>query len=105
MDMVCEHLNLLEKDYFGLTFADTDTQKVSVFVFFLEIYITVTSLGTFQCINMRGSENDLYSSRSLAGSPLSRVHYPSFKDEWKMEISTLESGQEAIEKLVQFEKR
>lgn len=29
MDTVCEHLNLLEKDYFGLTFADTDTQKVS----------------------------------------------------------------------------
>lgn len=29
MDMVCEHLNLLEKDYFGLTFADADTQKVS----------------------------------------------------------------------------
>jgi len=29
MDMVCEHLNLLEKDYFGMTFADTDTQKVS----------------------------------------------------------------------------
>ncbi|XP_037345831.2 band 4.1-like protein 1 isoform X8 [Pungitius pungitius] len=27
MDMVCEHLNLLEKDYFALTFADTDTQK------------------------------------------------------------------------------
>ncbi|XP_025763282.1 protein 4.1 isoform X10 [Oreochromis niloticus] len=27
MDMVCEHLNLLEKDYFGLTFADTDSQK------------------------------------------------------------------------------
>ncbi|KAM7006126.1 uncharacterized protein LKV04_002746 isoform 4-T4 [Tautogolabrus adspersus] len=27
MDTVCEHLNLLEKDYFGLTFADTDNQK------------------------------------------------------------------------------
>uniref|UniRef100_M3ZU83 Band 4.1-like protein 1 n=1 Tax=Xiphophorus maculatus TaxID=8083 RepID=M3ZU83_XIPMA len=27
MDMVCEHLNLLEKDYFGLTFADTESQK------------------------------------------------------------------------------
>ncbi|KAM9813799.1 band 4.1-like protein 1 [Neosynchiropus ocellatus] len=27
MDLVCEHLNLLEKDYFGLTFADADTQK------------------------------------------------------------------------------
>lgn len=37
MDMVCEHLNLLEKDYFGLTFADTDTQKVS------KLCATVTS--------------------------------------------------------------
>lgn len=37
MDMVCEHLNLLEKDYFGLTFADTDTQKVS------ELCATITS--------------------------------------------------------------
>jgi len=27
--MVCEHLNLLEKDYFGLTFCDSDSQKVS----------------------------------------------------------------------------
>ncbi|XP_069022571.1 band 4.1-like protein 1 isoform X5 [Embiotoca jacksoni] len=27
LDLVCEHLNLLEKDYFGLTFADTDSQK------------------------------------------------------------------------------
>nr|XP_058143010.1 band 4.1-like protein 1 isoform X29 [Dasypus novemcinctus] len=26
-DLVCEHLNLLEKDYFGLTFCDTDSQK------------------------------------------------------------------------------
>ncbi|XP_068170826.1 band 4.1-like protein 1 isoform X1 [Antennarius striatus] len=27
MDVVCEHLNLLEKDYFGLSFADADLQK------------------------------------------------------------------------------
>ncbi|KAL4646389.1 protein 4.1-like [Arapaima gigas] len=27
LDMVCEHLNLLEKDYFGLMFFDTDSQK------------------------------------------------------------------------------
>ncbi|XP_046289174.1 band 4.1-like protein 1 isoform X21 [Marmota monax] len=27
-DLVCEHLNLLEKDYFGLTFCDADSQKV-----------------------------------------------------------------------------
>ncbi|XP_029467622.1 band 4.1-like protein 1 isoform X3 [Rhinatrema bivittatum] len=26
-DTVCEHLNLLEKDYFGLTFSDSDSQK------------------------------------------------------------------------------
>ncbi|XP_030623669.1 band 4.1-like protein 1 [Chanos chanos] len=26
-DMVCDHLNLLEKDYFGLAFYDTDNQK------------------------------------------------------------------------------
>ncbi|XP_025021186.1 band 4.1-like protein 1 isoform X2 [Python bivittatus] len=26
-DLVCEHLNLLEKDYFGLTFCDSDSQK------------------------------------------------------------------------------
>lgn len=37
MDMVCEHLNLLEKDYYGLTFADTDTQKVR------ELFATINS--------------------------------------------------------------
>lgn len=29
-DKVCEHLNLLEKDYFGLTYRDAENQKVSV---------------------------------------------------------------------------
>uniref|UniRef100_A0A663EPH5 Erythrocyte membrane protein band 4.1 like 3 n=1 Tax=Aquila chrysaetos chrysaetos TaxID=223781 RepID=A0A663EPH5_AQUCH len=28
-DKVCEHLNLLEKDYFGLTYRDTENQKVT----------------------------------------------------------------------------
>ncbi|XP_042589299.1 band 4.1-like protein 1 isoform X2 [Cyprinus carpio] len=27
LELVCEHLNLLEKDYFGLTFSDSDSQK------------------------------------------------------------------------------
>ncbi|XP_076840526.1 uncharacterized protein LOC143485147 isoform X3 [Brachyhypopomus gauderio] len=27
LDMVCDHLNLLEKDYFGLSFCDADSQK------------------------------------------------------------------------------
>lgn len=31
LDMVCDHLNLLEKDYFGLSFYDADNQKVSLF--------------------------------------------------------------------------
>lgn len=31
-DTVCEHLNLLEKDYFGLTFCDSDSQKVMLVV-------------------------------------------------------------------------
>lgn len=29
-DKVCEHLNLLEKDYFGLTYRDTENQKVTL---------------------------------------------------------------------------
>lgn len=29
-DKVCEHLNLLEKDYFGITFRDVENQKVGV---------------------------------------------------------------------------
>ena len=29
LDMVCEHLNLLEKDYFGLMYSDAESQKVS----------------------------------------------------------------------------
>lgn len=28
-DKVCEHLNLLEKDYFGLSFQESPEQKVS----------------------------------------------------------------------------
>lgn len=32
-DKVCEHLNLLEKDYFGLTYRDTENQKVTYKIF------------------------------------------------------------------------
>lgn len=69
MDMVCEHLNLLEKDYFGLTFADTDTQKVS------ELCATITSWEVSGHKHVAHKTN-LYSSRLLAGSTLSGVHYP-----------------------------
>lgn len=27
-DKICDHLNLLEKDYFGITYRDVDNQKV-----------------------------------------------------------------------------
>lgn len=63
MDMVCEHLNLLEKDYFGLTFADTDTQKVS------ESCATLThrEAVAHQC----NAQTNLYSAQWLAVPALS----------------------------------
>lgn len=34
-DKVCDHLNLLEKDYFGITYRDVENQKVNIgFVFY-----------------------------------------------------------------------
>lgn len=59
MDMVCEHLNLLEKDYFGLTFADADTQKVS------ESGATLKPRGKCFCINTLLSGQSVF--LSLAG--------------------------------------
>lgn len=35
-DKVCEHLNLLEKDYFGITFRDVENQKVVPFISSIE---------------------------------------------------------------------
>uniref|UniRef100_A0A3Q4HWX4 FERM domain-containing protein n=1 Tax=Neolamprologus brichardi TaxID=32507 RepID=A0A3Q4HWX4_NEOBR len=31
-DLICHHLNLLEKDYFGIRYVDPDKQRVSVFL-------------------------------------------------------------------------
>lgn len=31
-DLICHHLNLLEKDYFGIRYVDPDKQRVSIFV-------------------------------------------------------------------------
>lgn len=39
-DKVCEHLNLLEKDYFGITYRDVENQKVNIWLLFF-----VVSLG------------------------------------------------------------
>lgn len=38
LDMVCEHLNLLEKDYFGLSFSDTECQKVRVISYIVQLH-------------------------------------------------------------------
>uniref|UniRef100_A0A3B5LXH8 FERM domain-containing protein n=1 Tax=Xiphophorus couchianus TaxID=32473 RepID=A0A3B5LXH8_9TELE len=32
-DLICHHLNLLEKDYFGIRYVDPDKQRVSTFLF------------------------------------------------------------------------
>lgn len=31
-DLICHHLNLLEKDYFGIRYVDPDKQRVSIFI-------------------------------------------------------------------------
>lgn len=36
-DKVCEHLNLLEKDYFGITYRDVENQKVNIWFVFHNI--------------------------------------------------------------------
>ena len=35
LEKVCEHLNLLEKDYVGITFRDVENQKVGVCLCFM----------------------------------------------------------------------
>lgn len=40
-DRVCEHLNLLEKDYFGITYRDVENQKVKAKV---HLHTTVYSI-------------------------------------------------------------
>lgn len=32
-DLICHHLNLLEKDYFGIRYVDPDKQRVSIFIY------------------------------------------------------------------------
>lgn len=31
-DLICHHLNLLEKDYFGIRYVDPDKQRASIFI-------------------------------------------------------------------------
>lgn len=38
-DKVCEHLNLLEKDYFGITYRDIENQKVKLNIWFVFIML------------------------------------------------------------------
>lgn len=38
-DKVCEHLNLLEKDYFGITYRDIENQKVKISMWFVFIML------------------------------------------------------------------
>uniref|UniRef100_A0A674N3V7 Erythrocyte membrane protein band 4.1 like 3 n=1 Tax=Takifugu rubripes TaxID=31033 RepID=A0A674N3V7_TAKRU len=37
-DKVCEHLNLLERDYFGITYRDVENQKVNMWFVFYNFY-------------------------------------------------------------------
>uniref|UniRef100_A0A672Q4X2 Band 4.1-like protein 1 n=1 Tax=Sinocyclocheilus grahami TaxID=75366 RepID=A0A672Q4X2_SINGR len=51
LDMVCEHLNLLEKDYFGLTFSDTESQKVRVHLLHPPIILFLL-YNCYNCFNL-----------------------------------------------------
>lgn len=42
-DKVCEHLNLLEKDYFGLLFYENSEQKVSPYDGFACLFVFLNS--------------------------------------------------------------
>jgi len=43
-DKVCEHLNLLEKDYFGLLFYENSEQKVSLYGgFFICLFFCIAT--------------------------------------------------------------
>lgn len=37
-DLICHHLNLLEKDYFGIRYVDPDKQRVSVFCVYTNVH-------------------------------------------------------------------
>lgn len=39
-DKVCEHLNLLEKDYFGITYRDVENQKVNIWLLFFIVLLS-----------------------------------------------------------------
>lgn len=43
-DKVCEHLNLLEKDYFGITYRDVENQKVKINIWFVFIMLLMDRL-------------------------------------------------------------
>lgn len=42
-DKVCEHLNLLEKDYFGLLFYENSDQKVSLYEGFVSLFFYIAT--------------------------------------------------------------
>ena len=43
-DKVCEHLNLLEKDYFGITYRDVENQKVKIIIWFVFIMLLMACM-------------------------------------------------------------
>ena len=40
-DLICHHLNLLEKDYFGIRYVDPDKQRVGAKVLFVCVWVCV----------------------------------------------------------------
>lgn len=51
-DKVCDHLNLLEKDYFGITYRDVENQKV-LFYFKAILLTNMLYIFTWKVVHRR----------------------------------------------------
>lgn len=51
-DKVCDHLNLLEKDYFGITYRDVENQKV-LFYFKAILLTNMLYIFTWKVVHQR----------------------------------------------------
>lgn len=82
-DKVCEHLNLLEKDYFGITYRDVENQKVNIWFVFHNIKwshssqtncITYFSLSLSLSLTLCSFQNWLDPSKELKKQIRSKHH-------------------------------
>ncbi|KAG2458339.1 E41L3 protein, partial [Polypterus senegalus] len=82
-DKVCDHLNLLEKDYFGITFRDTENQKIISMIPFI---IEPTAISVLHELELLLTVFTEEKEPILETSPVQGRHQqpPTHCDEWSM---------------------